>query len=275
MPVTAICSDIGGIAPEWVQVLPSGPDIKGLDGRSWLLRNPQAIVHAFKNAQIPMVIDYEHGQELKAPNGEEAPAAGWVEDLEVRDGQVWAKVDWTRKASEAINSKEYRFLSPAFQYDESSKEIIGLSSVGLTNKPNLVMKALNSQNSTTEDKANWDEVSKALGVNVHSQDDLLSALNNRHLNEEVNKSIEVVDKYIGSAVFAPSQRDFLIATCQAQGVESFEKFALASTGFTYLTRSTNQPKEPSTNKLSATQLAVCRNVGITEQQFLNIKNKEV
>ncbi|MEF1256939.1 phage protease [Vibrio sp. M260112] len=274
MPVTAICSEIGAKAPEWVQVLPSGPDIKGLDGRSWLMRNPQVVIHAFKNAKIPMVIDYEHGQVLKAPNGDMAPAAGWIEDLEIRDGQIWAKVDWTRKAAEAINNREYRFLSPAFSYDNETKEILGLSSVGLTNNPNLVMQALNSKSAHVESERDWSAVSKALGTNINSQDDLLNALNSRNASEELSKAEQVVDKYISEAVFVPSQRDFLIATCRTQGIDKFEAFASVNTGFSHLARETTFKPLERTSKLSATQLAVCRNVGVTEQQFLNIQKKE-
>ncbi len=40
MPVTALCKELDEKASQWVQILPSGPDIKGLDGRSWVLRNP-------------------------------------------------------------------------------------------------------------------------------------------------------------------------------------------------------------------------------------------
>ncbi|HBC3420728.1 TPA: hypothetical protein KD882_003059 [Vibrio parahaemolyticus] len=273
MPVTAICNDIGGKAPDWVQVLPGGPDIKGIDGRSWIMRNPNAIIYAFEKMKVPMVIDYEHGQEVKAPNGEEAPAAGWIEKLELRDGQIWAKVDWTKKAADAINNREYRFLSPAFSYDQNSKEIISLSSVGLTNKPNLVMQALNNRNST--DEKSWEDISKALGVKVNSSSDVLDALNNRDSDELSKKAEELVDGYISDAVFAPSQRACLIAMCKLQGIDAFNSFAIANTGFSYLKERIVHKEKTTSSKLTESQIAVCRQVGVSEEQFLNSLNKGV
>ncbi|GLQ73544.1 hypothetical protein EKN09_12795 [Vibrio penaeicida] len=274
MPVTALCKELDEKASQWVQILPSGPDIKGLDGRSWVLRNPKAILHAFHEMKVPMVIDYEHGQELKATKGEEAPAAGWIEELEIRNGEIWAKADWTKKAASAINSREYRFLSPAFNYNES-KEVISLSSVGLTNKPNLVMQALNSRQNEPDNK--WEKLSKALGSNVTSDDELLSALNSRDSQAEKKEIESLVDGYVSDAVFTPAQRDFLVACCRSQGIDEFKKFAGSTSGFSYLNKSTNTPHKTKQNSssLNETQLAVCRNVGISEEQFLNVKNKEV
>ncbi|QQO82689.1 phage protease [Shewanella algae] len=271
MGVVALCNEIGEIAPEWVQVLPGGPDIKGLDGRSWIMRDPNAVVHAFKNMKVPMVIDYEHGQEIKAPNGEEAPAAGWVEDLEVRNGEIWAKVDWTKKASNSINTREYRFLSPAFHYN-SQKEIIALSSIGLTNKPNLVMQALNAK---MDDK--WSKYSKALGREVSSDEELLSALNARDHDVKQKEAEKVVDGLISDAVFAPSQREFLIACCKSQGIDSFAEFASNTAGLSYLSSEIkiSGKKEKNNDGLNDVQLAVCRNVGVSTEQFLKIKSKEV
>lgn len=274
MSLMSLCSEIGEIAPEWVQVLPSGPFIKGVDGRNWTMRDPKLIVDAFELNDLPMVIDYEHGQEIKAPKGEEAPAAGWIDKLEVRDGQVWARVDWTEKAAKAINSREYRFLSPAFVFN-SDKEIINMSSVGLTNKPNLVMQALNNRQDDNEDR--WDVISIALGRTVKSDEELISALNSNHSASKMEEVIKVVDSFISKAVFVPAQRNFLIACCRTQGVEEFEKFASNTVGLTYLNKDKRIPQSPKniSHGLSDLQIAVCRSVGVSHEQFLNVKNKEV
>lgn len=274
MSVMALCSEIGEIAPEWVQVLPSGPFIKGVDGRSWTMRDPKLIIEAFEQSNIPMVIDYEHGQELKAPKGEEAPAAGWIDKLEVRDGEIWARVDWTEKASKSINSREYRFLSPAFGFN-SEKEIIYMSSVGLTNKPNLVMQALNNRQEESSDK--WSRISIALGKNVDSDDGLISALNSNHSAAKKEEAESVVDKFISNAVFTPAQKDFLVACCRSQGVDEFEKFASNTVGLTYLNKEKHVTKSTKSNVhgLSDLQIAVCRSVGVSPEQFLSVKNKEV
>lgn len=271
----AICKDLSGNAPKWVQILPSGPDIQGLDGRSWKSKSPEALARAFNELKMPMVVDYEHGQELKAPNGEEAPAAGWIEELEVRNGELWARVDWTKRAETAINAREYRFLSPAFGFN-SSNEIVNFSSVGLTNKPNLVMQALNTRQATAEGATDWAAVSKALGKTVTDNNGLLSALNHRDETKATKEAENLVDDYIQKAAFAPSQRDFLIATCRAQGVEKFTAFASANSGFSYLNDNVSVTNKAINRKsnLDDTQLAVCRSVGVTEEQFINVINKE-
>lgn len=267
MPYVALCSEMPQVAPEWVQIMPSGPEIKGLDGRKWSMKDPAKLIDMFKNMGLPLVIDYEHGQELKAPEGEEAPAAGWIEDLELRDGELWAKVSWTERAAKAINSREYRFLSPAFAYD-ASMQILGLSSVALTNKPNLVMTALNSRE---QGGKGWDEVSVALGVQVKTPGDVMAALNRRE-DVALNRQVEaVVDQAIADARFCPAQRDFLIATCRAQGPEAFKAFADLNGGFANLSTPVKLPLLPGKSRLSDAQVAVCRAVGVSEEQFLNVK----
>ena len=85
--------------------------------------------------------DLEHSSEIKAPNGDAAPAAGWIKRLEVRnDGEVWGSVDWTEDGAKAILSRQYRYASPAF-FAPGGK-ITKLVSAGLTNKPAMTMPAL-------------------------------------------------------------------------------------------------------------------------------------
>ena len=65
----------GEAAPEWVQLLPPGPALQGRDGRAWKMNDVAAVIAA---SETPFALDYEHVQDLRAINGEEAPAAGWV-----------------------------------------------------------------------------------------------------------------------------------------------------------------------------------------------------
>ena len=86
-------------------------------------------------------IGYEH---LILENAE-APAAGWFEKIENRgegeDGGLWAVVkEWTSRAAQAIEEKEYKYLSVVIDPDGrdwQTGEPIGpvLHSVGLTGTP--------------------------------------------------------------------------------------------------------------------------------------------
>lgn len=129
-------------APDWIELLPAGPEIIGADGRTWTLDLPHSVA---ASSRTPLVIDYEHASEHRAPQGLDAPAAGWVTRLEVRDGSaVWGHVEWTPKAAQQIQAREYRYLSPVFTYEKASRRIVALKSAGLTNQPNLPLTALNT-----------------------------------------------------------------------------------------------------------------------------------
>ncbi len=132
-----------GSAPDWVELLPMGPFIKGVDGREWQLTDPATVVAAFDARHLPLAVDWEHATEHRAPVGLDAPAAGWIDQLEARNGAIWGHVAWTEKAAAQIAAREYRFLSPVFTYRTDDRSIAELTSVGLTNSPNLRMTALN------------------------------------------------------------------------------------------------------------------------------------
>lgn len=138
---------LDAIPPDWVQLLPAGPNIIGDDGRAWTLDDPTALVTAIQQRGKSLVIDWEHASEHRAPKGLDAPAAGWIDSLEVRDGSVWGHVEWTPRAAQQIRDREYRYLSPVFSYEKTGGRIRALNSAGLTNQPNLPLKALNREES--------------------------------------------------------------------------------------------------------------------------------
>ncbi|WP_374981164.1 phage protease [Pseudomonas solani] len=178
----ALCSELGAGVPEWVEVLPPGPDIVGRDGRRWsydaagVLR--RTLAHS-QGAQLPF--DYFHATELQAPKGNDAPAAGWV--IEYRIGQaggIEARVDWTRRAANGISAREYRYVSPVFTHDEGG-HIDRFSSFGLTSKPNLVLKSLNSETNPTPEKHPMqlaEAIRAALGLPENAtEQDAVAAIN--------------------------------------------------------------------------------------------------
>ncbi len=133
-------------APEWIQLLPGGAALVGRDGRSWVNSAPEDVVSEFVAGAKDMPLDWEHSTELKAPKGEEAPAAGWFKELQVGvDGSIWGRIEWTDKGREAVVSKAYRYISPVFMYTPATNLIVKLTSVGLTNRPNLYLPALNRE----------------------------------------------------------------------------------------------------------------------------------
>lgn len=136
-----------GQAPEWVELIPAGPTVIGRDGRQWLFDEAaqQLVQSSFAARNIDLPIDWEHATQHRAPQGGEAPAGGWIKSLEVRDGALWGAVDWTPRASVQVLNREYRFLSPVFDFDPDTGRIARLVSAGLTNKPNFLLTALNQE----------------------------------------------------------------------------------------------------------------------------------
>jgi len=133
--------------PERIELLPAGERITGRDGRSWNNPSPDKVVQQVNDRGLDLVLDFEHASELRAPKGEPAPAAAWLNDLRVEeDGRITAAVNtWTPAGEAAVRNKEYRYLSPAVLYDQKTMTIVGIASAGLTNKPNLPLAALNHE----------------------------------------------------------------------------------------------------------------------------------
>lgn len=121
--------------PEWVMLIPAG-SFSGRDGRGPYILDSAAVLAAFAKGGIDLPIDYEHQTlEAEAKAGP-VPAAGWIKQLEARDGALWGRVTWTPRAAELIQSREYRFLSPVFRHDKAGR-ILALEGAGLTHYPNL------------------------------------------------------------------------------------------------------------------------------------------
>lgn len=143
-PIQSIALNEAGTAPEWIELIPAGFDVQGRDGRAWINPDPEGVVAATTARSLPLPLDWEHATETRAPQGLDAPAAGWIEEVAQREGgSIWGRVDWTLRGRAMVEAKEYRFVSPVFAYDKVTGVIRRLISVGLTNTPNLLLTALN------------------------------------------------------------------------------------------------------------------------------------
>jgi hypothetical protein len=135
----------GAAAPDWVTLLPAGPDIAGRSGRRFQLPREaaEAVVAAFRTNGADLPVDLEHSTEIKGPKGEAAPAVGWIKELRVTGaGAVEGRVDWTGAGRDLLAERAYRYLSPSVLFDRASRTIRRLVSAGLTNKPDFRMPAL-------------------------------------------------------------------------------------------------------------------------------------
>lgn len=129
----------------WTKLLPFG-QFRAVDGRPfdapfWNTDNQigaalASNVNAQKNS---IIVDYEHQTLLSASNGQPAPAAGWIKPSQVvwRDNDgLYAKIDWTEKATAHIAAHEYKYMSPVFLHEKSG-DVSGFVNMALTNNPAL------------------------------------------------------------------------------------------------------------------------------------------
>ena len=147
--VTTLCrslpSDINAEEGIWLPLVPIGA-FAGRDCRSWTNSDPEAVIN---NTTLPFVLDIDHASEL-TPNTE---ASGWVTKLKIQEDHIFGWLEFNALGKKAVDEKRYKFYSPAFNVTKDGV-LLDLSSMGLTNKPNLYVPALNKtqDNETTPPK---------------------------------------------------------------------------------------------------------------------------
>lgn len=140
-------------ADGWVQLSPYGAFPKSVDGVLWIQNVDQAsaaaMVNRWKAAGAErLLVDYDHFAEDPQKSSE---AAGWISDLAARDDGLYGRIDWTDTGELALRNGRYRFLSPLWLAapvagsGDTNVRPVTLLGAGLTNKPNLPIKALSNR----------------------------------------------------------------------------------------------------------------------------------
>lgn len=300
-------------APDWIRLLPTGPVISGRDGRTWRMDDPAALIAAFNSDARDIPLDFEHSTELQAPQGLPAPAAAWIKELRVdADGGISGRADWTESGRNAVESKEYRYISPVFVFDRASGGIVRITSAALTNQPNLRLEALNHQQKHEQGEAVMKRIIEALGLPEGSDEEKalnavsalkakadgqspsldkyvprpdFDAMTQRAMNAEkllkekkdrqLDKEIEdEVARALEAGKITPATADYHKAMCRMEGgldrFREFVKVAPEIAGASGLDK--KQPEKGS--RLSDEEKAVCRNLGISEEDYLkNVGDK--
>lgn len=177
-----------GKAPERLMLLPAGPVVKGRDGRTWLLSDPDAVLAATAERGVDLAVDINHSTDLQAPLGADAPAVGWIANpVKNEKGEIWGDVAWTDEGQKLILSRAYRYISPVFDFDPDTREITALIGAGLANRPNLRLPALNSESTPDgepqrpaagmKEDTSMKKINAALGLaESASEDDAVTAI---------------------------------------------------------------------------------------------------
>jgi len=238
-------------APEWIELLPTG-GIKGRDGRVFVLDDPKGVLERSLTPGADLPIDYEHqGDDPSRRTNGTVPAAGWITQLEIRDGAIWGRVNWTATAANMIGAREYRYVSPVLLHNRDGR-VLRLLGAALVHRPNLELKALASQEppmSAHDRSATLAPIAEALGLNAEkaTTEDIVAAISARtepnpakfmpveavqellkaHGQNVAAMSQERAERKVNAAVedgyITPAMRGWALSLC-TQDPESFDAF---------------------------------------------------
>jgi phage I-like protein len=162
-------------APEWVHLLPiQGGKVLTRDPRGpYTVPDVDAVIAASMAEAEGLLIDENHVTDAPGNQGREAPARGWIKEMQARADGIWGRVEWNAAGRALLAERAYRRLSPVIRH-LADKKIIQIIGASLTNRPNLVgITALNTENAGMS----WDKIAKALGLaDGAGEEDILTAI---------------------------------------------------------------------------------------------------
>lgn len=287
-----------GAPPTEFRILPKGKTETMKGDVLFTDSSAASVMRAFAEHGADLMLDYGHGAfNPYAPPDAAGKAAGWFKPA-VREGELWAtEVEWTPAADKALRDREFRYFSPALRLSSQTREVTRLLNVALTNMPatkNLpaLMASENSGDHTMpDDKPTESEVAILAALKALKVDNISAALGAITALSETAAKVPGLEARI--AEFEKAEKKGKVATLLAAAKEDgrvaeSEMVNLAEAGERdpawlegYLK---NKPKsavaEPEKKapeggkliKLSATQRKVARQMGVSEEKFIETQN---
>jgi len=156
-------------------------------------RELQQMADNFRLEGRDILFDYDHKCLGGFFDPGDSRAAGWGKSLELREGALFVQMEPTPRGREAIESGEFRYLSPVYEYQRAdrvtgkTKKDWRLHSVALTNTPFLTeLPAI--KNTENVGGPNMEELLKALGAN--SEEEAIAKV--QELTESLANTMEEV-----------------------------------------------------------------------------------
>ena len=159
----------------WNLVLPYGK-WDGREGQEYGPAEGAAMIEYFNRSHKangrPLLIDYEH----RSLDGVEAPASGWIWDLQEFPNAdppgVYMLNEWTPRAKQAIEANEYKYLSPVIAegYEDpvtGEKVPWCLFNAALTNSPFMFDKMPSVKAASLTANNNGIQNAKTLNININ------------------------------------------------------------------------------------------------------------
>lgn len=118
-----------------MKVCPIG-EVVGLDGRTYKI-DPKVLLSSIQKNALDIPLDENHGY---------GKAIGWFpfQSFEAKEDGIYASLELNIEGKALLEGRSYRYLSPVLD-TLSDRRVVGLDSVGLVNRPNLLNQALNSK----------------------------------------------------------------------------------------------------------------------------------
>ena len=289
--------------PSWYKLVPQ-LTINTRDGRTYLNDAPGVVVQNFLADDIDLVVDVDHRAEM----GETGPAQGWVDKLDVRQKEIWGRIEWTDEGKSKIKSRAYRFLSPAFLTEGDTARILKLTSVALVNRPAFRLPALARQESTKGEKMSKEQpqppsppirseeqkteappVVQTAAREPSTQTPSLSLAVPRadhdavvaralaaeqalaqHLAAGREKEIEAaVGQAVKAGKIVPASRDYHLAQCRKEGgYEEFKTYVASAQALLQPQKLPAAPVATGRKTMSSTEVRVARAMGVSRKDFL-------
>ncbi|WP_215762849.1 phage protease [Acetobacter sp. P1H12_c] len=159
--------------PEWIHLTPAGT-FGGKDGRGpFTLKDPaDVITRSMDMARGKIVVDINHSTHVAAARGERSDAVGWVTELNARKDGIWGRVEWNGTGRQLMADHAYRGISPAIG-SRPDGTVEWIEAVSLTNRPNLGVADLHSQNQET--RMDLAQLRRTLGLSETATEDDINA----------------------------------------------------------------------------------------------------
>ncbi|MBY6118536.1 phage protease [Mameliella alba] len=154
----------GEAPPDWIQLLPApGKKFRSIDGRGpWFYDSAEELIAASTASGERIFIDVNHATTRSAPKGGDAPAVGWIEELQGRPDGIWGRVTWNSKGAELMADRAYHGISPVMSFNKATGKVARIFHASLTNTPALGG-AIASLSEETDDMS-MAAIAKALGL---------------------------------------------------------------------------------------------------------------
>lgn len=175
MAALPLPAPVEGAAPDWVHLLPASGAVDTYDGRGpYHLGDIPAVIAASLSDPRGLPIDENHATDLAAPEGREAPARGWIVELQARADGIWGRVEWTTAGAALVADRAYRGISPVLAIDRRDrKSVLAIRRASLVNIPNLRgLTALNQETSMSLMERLIEKLGLTAGA---SEDDVVAA----------------------------------------------------------------------------------------------------